>query len=95
MAIKLKTHSHLMAKLGAIKANTISHWAFSAFPQAPAQVVNCTCMIVHTWNHVTALQKSSNPHMALVDVSHRPTSVERSEKSLMLSLSAMEGKRTS
>ena len=41
---------------------------------------------------MTARQKSRNPHMALVDVSHRPTSVDRSEKSLMLPLSAMEEK---
>ena len=38
-------------------------------------------------------QKSSDPHVALVDVFHKPTSVERSKKSLMLSMSAMEEKK--
>ena len=42
---------------------------------------------------MTAGQKSSDPHVALVDVSHRPTSVQRSEKLLMLSLSVMEEKK--
>ena len=41
---------------------------------------------------MAAGQKSSNPHVALVDVSHKPTSVERSKKLLMLSLSVMEEK---
>ena len=32
MAVRLKTHSHLMARLGAIKSNTISHCGFFTSP---------------------------------------------------------------
>ena len=39
---------------------------------------------------MTAGKKLSDPHMAFVDVSPRPTSEERSDKLLMLSLSVME-----
>ena len=39
-----------------------------------------------------ARQNSSDPHVALVDVSHKPTFVQRTEKLLMLSLSVMEEK---
>ena len=83
-----------MARLGAIKPNAISHQGFSTSSQAPAweRVVNCACMIVHTWNHMTDRQKSSDPHMALVDMCHRPRSVERSKKLLMLILSVREEK---
>ena len=41
---------------------------------------------------MTTGQKSSDPHVALVDVSHRSTSVQRSKKLLMLSLSVREEK---
>ena len=41
---------------------------------------------------MTTRQKSSDPHAALLDVSHRSTSLQRSEKSLVLSLSVMEEK---
>ena len=93
-AVRPKTHWHPMARLGTIKTNTISNWGFSMSSQAPAwkRVVNCVCVIAHTWNHMIAGQKSSDPHVALVDFSHRPASVERSKKSLMLSLSVMEEK---
>ena len=35
MAVRLKTCSHLMVRLGAIKTNAISCWGFSTSPQAP------------------------------------------------------------
>ena len=41
---------------------------------------------------MTTWQQSNDHYVALVDVFHRPTSVQRSEKSLMLSLSVMEDK---
>ena len=94
MSVRLKTCSHPMARLGTIKTNAISCWGFFMSPQAPTweRAVNCVCMIACTWNCMTTGQKSSNSHVALVDVLHRPTSVERSEKLLMLSLSVMEEK---
>ena len=47
---------------------------------------------MHLELHDHAVQKSSDPHIDLVDVFHKPTSVERSKKLLMLSLSVMEEK---
>ena len=63
MAIKPKTHSHPMAKLGAIRTNAISHWGFTTFPQAPAweMAVTCVCMIVHIQNHVINGQNQAIP----------------------------------
>ena len=94
MADSPKTHSHLMARLGTTNKNAISHQGLPASPQALAweRVVNYAFEIMCTWNHITIGQKSSDLHVALVDVSHRPTSVERSKKLLMLSLSVMEEK---
>ena len=94
MAGRLKICLHPMARLGTTNTNAICHWGFSVFPQAPAweRMVNCACMIAHTWNHIITEQQSTKPHVAFVDASHRPTSPERSMKSLMLSLSAMEEK---
>ena len=96
MAVRPKISLHLTVRLDTTNMNTISHWGFSAFPQAPVweRVVNCACMIMHTCNHVSTGQKSSEPHMTFVDASHRPMSVDRSMKVLMLSSSAMKEKRT-
>ena len=53
---------------------------------APAweRLTSCACMIMHTWNHITAGQKLSKPHLAFVDTSHRQISVESSENLLMV-----------
>ena len=83
-----------MVCFGIIKTNAISHLSFptSTWAQTWERVVDCVFMIVHSWNHMTAGRKSRDPHVALADVSNRPTSVERSEKLLMLSRSVMEEK---
>ena len=91
LAIRLKICLHPMARLGTTNMNVISHWGFSDFPQALPGEGSQLCL--HTWNHITTGQKLSKSHMAFVDASHIPTSVERSVKLLMLSLSAMEEKQ--
>ena len=86
MAVRLKTYSHLVLVLGAISKNAMSCWGFSASPQAPAweRVLNCASEITHTWNCIITGQKSSEPHLALVEAFNRPMSAESSANSLMV-----------
>ena len=71
-----------MAMLGAINKNTMSHLGFSMFPHAPTweRVISCACIIAHMWKVVNIGQKSYDPHIALVAVSHRLALVDKATK---------------
>ena len=89
------THTHWLSSALSRQMPYPMSEPFPHFPRplpriGQSTVIAWLCMPLRTaW---PLRQKSSNPHMALVDVFHRPTSVERSKKLFMLSLSAMEGK---
>ena len=82
-AVRPKTLSHPMGRLGNIKRNAMSHQGFSTSPHAPARdrEFSCACMIVHTWKLSTTRQKLSGPHLAFATSSHKLASVERATKS--------------
>ena len=62
-AVRPKTHSHPALVHDTISMKAISHWGFSASPQAPAwkRVTSCSGMISHTWNCIATGQKSKKP----------------------------------
>ena len=93
MAIRPKTHSHLVSVLGTISMKAISCLGFSASPQAPAwyRVTSCAGVIACTWNCLTPGQKSIEPHLAFVGASHRQMSRESSENLLMVACNGRKG----
>ena len=83
-AVRPKTLSHLVARLGTVKRNAMSCQGFSTSPHASARerLFSCAHVIAQTCKLSTNKQKLCNPHLAFGASSHKLVSVERAAKSL-------------
>ena len=69
--------------LSTIKRNAMSCWGFPTSPHTCTRerVFSCAFMIACTWKLFTTGQKSCEPHLTLMTISHKLALVERGLKS--------------